>query len=323
MEKKRLIILTLIVCLCSPAFSSAETVLLKSGKTVDGKIIERTGKYIKLEMKDIGIPLTYFLGDIETIDGQKPILAKEETKSPFLDSKGLDSSETKRMNHEVITNPESRDEVKTIRKLPFSTAIITYKDSGAAFNGKEIAYIDAKDNKVSHDTFVEGKIGGVNKKSSKRDLCDGKTLYQIDLEEKTAPSFVVENGDAISNIFMEEMHLQYYQGQKSFLGKECKVYSSMPGEEFYFWNGILLRQKVTNHPMGNLFNITREAVDIKLNVPIPEDKFEVPSGMKVMTPKETIEDMQKMASDLKNMKREDMQKMLEDMKKDIEKFGGK
>ena len=111
---------------------------------------------------------------------------------------------------------------------------------------------------------------------------------------------------------------QNYKDQKLFLGKECKVYQSPEGEA-YFWNGILLRQETTKHPMGGRFNVTKEAVDIKLNVSIPDDRFEVPSGIKVMTPEETVGDMERMLEDLKDIKKEDLKRM----KKDIEKIGGK
>jgi len=45
----------------------AETVILKSGKTLEGKIIERTDKYIKIDF--YGVTLTYYLDEIERIDG--------------------------------------------------------------------------------------------------------------------------------------------------------------------------------------------------------------------------------------------------------------
>jgi len=61
-----------------PTFLFAETIILKSGKEIEGKIIEKTDKYIKLDFK--GILLTYYVEDIESIDGIKQILplAKED-----------------------------------------------------------------------------------------------------------------------------------------------------------------------------------------------------------------------------------------------------
>ena len=72
MEKKYLMILSVIVGLCFPMLAAAEVVVLKSGNTIEGKIIEKADKYIKIDFQ--GIPLTYWLEDIESIDG-KPILS--------------------------------------------------------------------------------------------------------------------------------------------------------------------------------------------------------------------------------------------------------
>lgn len=62
-----LIFLVFIVC-ANDAFS--ETVLLISGKTVEGDIVEATEEYVKLDF--YGVVLTYALKDIETIDGFAP-----------------------------------------------------------------------------------------------------------------------------------------------------------------------------------------------------------------------------------------------------------
>jgi len=70
MDKKAFIILLLILNLCFPAIIFAETILLKSGKTVEGKLIEKTDGYIKIDFQ--GVPLTYFYDEIESIDGEKP-----------------------------------------------------------------------------------------------------------------------------------------------------------------------------------------------------------------------------------------------------------
>lgn len=58
------IILT-IVLLAIPSVCFPETIILKSGNKIEGKIIERTDKYIKIDFE--GVPLTYFPEDIESI----------------------------------------------------------------------------------------------------------------------------------------------------------------------------------------------------------------------------------------------------------------
>lgn len=74
MRKKRLIILLLV--LCFPISLFAETIVLKSGKTVEGKIIEKTDKYIKIDFQ--GVPITYFLDEIESINETKQDLSSAE-----------------------------------------------------------------------------------------------------------------------------------------------------------------------------------------------------------------------------------------------------
>jgi len=67
MAKKTALLLILFLTMSLPL--SAETTILKSGKTVKGKIIERTDEYIKIDFH--GVPLTRYLEDIESIDGVK------------------------------------------------------------------------------------------------------------------------------------------------------------------------------------------------------------------------------------------------------------
>ena len=57
------------VLLLSISFVRAETIVLKSGKTVQGKLIEITDKYMKIDFQ--GVPLTYFFDEIESVDGNK------------------------------------------------------------------------------------------------------------------------------------------------------------------------------------------------------------------------------------------------------------
>ncbi|MDD5194370.1 MAG: tetratricopeptide repeat protein [Candidatus Omnitrophica bacterium] len=62
------IILFFLAAGCVSLSLSAETIKLKSGQSVEGKIIERSESSIKLEME--GITLTYFLDQIESVDGK-------------------------------------------------------------------------------------------------------------------------------------------------------------------------------------------------------------------------------------------------------------
>jgi len=67
LTKKMLIILVLAISLYFPVLALAEIIVLKSGKTVEGKLIEKTDKYIKIDFQ--GVVLPYFLEEIQSIDG--------------------------------------------------------------------------------------------------------------------------------------------------------------------------------------------------------------------------------------------------------------
>ena len=87
MTKKKIIILTLAISFCFPAFVFAETIVLKSGKSVEGKLIEKTDKYIKIDF--MGVPLTYFFDEIESIDGK---FVDSRSNSSFLSDKSEKSA---------------------------------------------------------------------------------------------------------------------------------------------------------------------------------------------------------------------------------------
>jgi len=48
---------------------SAETIIFKSGKKMEEKILERTSEYIKVDI--YGVPVAYFMDEIASIDGQE------------------------------------------------------------------------------------------------------------------------------------------------------------------------------------------------------------------------------------------------------------
>lgn len=75
MEKKKVSILILMICMCFSVAASAETIVLKSGKTVEGKILEKTDKYIKIDFE--GVSLTYSIDEVERIY-EKPVNISNE-----------------------------------------------------------------------------------------------------------------------------------------------------------------------------------------------------------------------------------------------------
>jgi len=104
---KTFFILLLSLLVFAPTFG--EVVTFKSGKTIEGRIVEKTEKYVKIDI--FGVPVTYYFDDIESIDGKKinvaavpqvsepakePVNPKKESTPPASDAtKNLSLGEEK------------------------------------------------------------------------------------------------------------------------------------------------------------------------------------------------------------------------------------
>ena len=188
---------------------------------------------------------------------------------------------------------------KTTQKLPFSTAIITYKYTGGV-EGTGVVYIDANHNKIDVEDSKIVSFAGQTVVANERKMYDGKVYYQFTKRgEAIKEEWKKDISVVISEIFNEKSYTNYSAGKAKFLGKECEKYKTVIGS-FLFWNGIELKQEINNHPMGDQFNHTKKAVDIQLDAPIPDDKFKVPDGIRVMSSKEAIKEMQESFKDLEN-----------------------
>jgi tetratricopeptide (TPR) repeat protein len=64
-------------CFCIVGLSFAETIYLKSGKVAEGKIIEKTDKYVKVDF--YGVELTYWIDDIERIEGESKLISSADS----------------------------------------------------------------------------------------------------------------------------------------------------------------------------------------------------------------------------------------------------
>lgn len=332
MAKKILTILALVISLYFPALIFAEIIVLKSGQSIEGKLIEKKDKYIKIDFQ--GVPLTYFFDEIDSIDGKKiQPPAKEQLKEPLktvdekiLESKNADTLAevnvylntgevikgklTKKTNDIIVIEKQGNiltfnaSEVAKIeeegiikpvlksQKFPFSTAMITYKYSGARVGNAE-AVVDVAGNRINLSGSTSVNFAGQIVLSKERKMYDGAAYYDFVLKDKIVIR-EEKKVDAFSVIFDEQALADYYVGEEKFLSKDCKVYKTPTGT-FMFWKGIELREDIKNSPVGNY---VKEAVDIRRDVPIPEDRFKVPSDVKVLTAEEAMQEIQKMFKDM-------------------------
>jgi len=140
--KKRMLLILLLV-LCFPISIFAETIVLKSGQSVEGKLIEKTDKYIKIDFQ--GVPLTYFLDEIESVKGEshQSIPRKEDNitssqlgKNPLSEDKNLERQQVleyinksdsiiKSMNTEIAKNQALLAQASMIRDMEKMRIITT------------------------------------------------------------------------------------------------------------------------------------------------------------------------------------------------------
>jgi len=89
MNKKITVILSLMFLFISSSVF-AETIVLKSGRTVEAKILKKTDNSIKVDVE--GIPITYYLNEVESIDGNRINIASS-AKDSSSDNKSLSQSQ--------------------------------------------------------------------------------------------------------------------------------------------------------------------------------------------------------------------------------------
>lgn len=257
-------------------------VYLKSGEVVSGNLLKKTDDVITIERR--GQTLSFKPDEVSRIEQ-----AEMEKVLPA----GL--------------------------RLPFSTAIINYVYKGWQ-TGKESAYIDAKKNKVAIESATSTSFADMTTTDTGGMLYDGEVLYMIELEENKATIMKVK-GDIISYMFGESLFQGDYSKDEQYLGKQCKVYER-EGTKAYYWKGICLKEEITKHLMGDRYNYTKEAVDIKLDVAIPPEKLKLPAGIKIETIEEVWGDLETKVADLKGVaeeaSKEYQEHLLEQSKEDPE-----
>ena len=102
----------LCIYICVSAF--AATITFKSGKEVEGEIIERSQDFIKIDF--LGMPVTYYYDEIESIDGEPvtaPELSPQEDINITEDSPEL-SEQVDAAVFQIDLEPEAIEEIEEV-----------------------------------------------------------------------------------------------------------------------------------------------------------------------------------------------------------------
>ncbi len=173
MNKVKLAVLVIMVLLGFSSFAFAETIILKSGKTIEGKLIEKTDKYITIDFYNVH--LTYFNDEIESIDGQKMVMTldeKSKTEAEYYNGRGITYA--------------SRGEVE--QAIPFfNKAIELYSECVDAYCNRCLAHYILKDfNKAISDC---SKAIELNPKSAIAFYNRALTYHEIKEFEKATADY--------------------------------------------------------------------------------------------------------------------------------------
>ncbi len=159
MEKKRFLFILLLLTLCFPISTFAETILLKSGKTVEGKLIEKTNNYIKIDFQ--GVSLTYYFDEIDSIDGVNPAL-KSAQELDFSKEKNLNESIDKnKVTEEILEISGTKKQLEQDLKLKENQYAEEFKTNtdpetyALILNSIQESYNSDLANKVIADTLKE------------------------------------------------------------------------------------------------------------------------------------------------------------------------
>ena len=152
MKKEGRIILVLAICLSFAYPALAETIILKSGQKIEGKIIEKTNRYILIQSQ--GAPARCLVDDIKSIEGDK--LDSEKKDSGALDNKKGEAAKEALDRGFAYAEKQKLDEAIA----EFNKAIEINPNYVEAYQARSVAYLEKNNlDKVSEEEKLFGKLG--------------------------------------------------------------------------------------------------------------------------------------------------------------------
>jgi len=173
----------------------AETIILKSGKKIEGKIVEKTDDFIKVDL--YGVPIKYYFDQIENI-GQNKL------GQSFLDIAP-----------------------KTIQQKKAKYLVYSKKNTGYLEAGEQIIF-DTKDNSIlySNSKYLFSIAFPANWESFYKKNAEGKKLYIGDKGDAIA--FSPKNDTSVFfHIIMERRHKNLEAAVK----EQLNIIAKEPGAE--------------------------------------------------------------------------------------------
>lgn len=206
---------------------------------------------------------------------------------------GLVLSGCKQSSSNMDPDAPMKEDMKDVKAKTFIIqykTIVQYKDIQNVSNSTQ--WIDLENDRVAIENESENNIMGKSMKSRDLTIIKNDEAWLINLEQKTGykagkSGILNENQSEIIRAEDDATFRQKIEesggkiiGKEAVLGKNCLVIElpdpsgkSAMKTQIWYYNGVPLKMKNDFYDM--------EAVDIQENVNIPDDRFEVPAGIKM------------------------------------------
>jgi hypothetical protein len=182
-----------------------------------------------------------------------------------------------------------------VNPYPFNSAKIELAQTGLV-QGTTTIYF--KDEKIMRETHGVKTINGAQDKIDTLYISAGKNIYQVDLNTKTG---IQSQNPAYEELqkMAPEKRLDYLKQtslgagaltgenakpgqQKEIAGQKCDLYALQDGSEVCIWDGVVIYEK---NNLGSELSSTITATKIETGIDIPDNKFDIPADIKLVTNK--------------------------------------
>ncbi len=174
-----------------------------------------------------------------------------------------------------------------VKVFPFKSAVIEYKYE-AALGGTHIKYIDDYGYKQADYIKKEIHFGDETEKKYETIILIGEKAYTIDFQDSTLAvgrnasyGYYIQYQDhtctEVSEALFTSTEGWKFEGKTVFLDKECKIWRAGNNTQLT-WKGVLLKSEI-----NFMIMMVEKAINIKTDIDIPANKFEIPQGFKYIS----------------------------------------
>ena len=201
-------------------------------------------------------------------------------------------------------------EVSEYKRYPYKSGIIEYEITGNTYQGTAVLYWDNYGMKEALYTDKKWKKSFITLHSvNEVEIVDGDYNYTIDLDDEEGTKKKNDYAEKFGNLedanaiykqtmdVLKELGFQTDAGipgtessskknTKRFCGKDCDIFKLNNGElklTYYIWMGIILASDeiLPKIPMVGQPQFTKKCTSVKIDVPVPAEKFEIPKGTEI------------------------------------------